>query len=105
MAQKTFARYWDFSIPSAEVRPTTISKVRTRFYGLKSLPADVLSPCYLLDCHRQVNTALQLLLMGTATVSPILPFDIAVPLQALQYVEARIYPFAALADGCATGGS
>jgi cardiolipin synthase len=26
--QKTFARYWDFSIPSAEVKPTQISKVR-----------------------------------------------------------------------------
>jgi cardiolipin synthase (CMP-forming) len=24
---KTFARYWDFSLPSAEVHPTTISKV------------------------------------------------------------------------------
>ncbi|KAJ2893983.1 hypothetical protein MKZ38_008045 [Zalerion maritima] len=26
---KTFARYWDFSLPSAEVRPTTISKYNT----------------------------------------------------------------------------
>ncbi|KAG0202802.1 hypothetical protein BGX28_004783 [Mortierella sp. GBA30] len=26
---KTFKRYWDFSIPSAEVRPTMISKVNT----------------------------------------------------------------------------
>ncbi|KAA1470188.1 hypothetical protein DENSPDRAFT_797349 [Dentipellis sp. KUC8613] len=43
---KTFQRYWDFSIPSAEVRPTTISKV---------------------------NTALQLFLMGATTVSPLLP--------------------------------
>ena len=25
--QRTFARYWDFSMPSAEVKPTTISKV------------------------------------------------------------------------------
>ena len=24
---KTFWRYWDFSLPSAEVKPTTISKV------------------------------------------------------------------------------
>ncbi|RPD52851.1 hypothetical protein L226DRAFT_495916 [Lentinus tigrinus ALCF2SS1-7] len=58
---KTFTRYWDFSIPSAEVRPTMISKV---------------------------NTALQLLLMGTATVSPILPVDISVPLGALQWIVA-----------------
>ncbi|EIW58595.1 cardiolipin synthase [Trametes versicolor FP-101664 SS1] len=60
-APKTFTRYWDFSIPSAEVRPTGISKV---------------------------NTALQLLLMGTATVSPILPLDIGLPLQALQVIVA-----------------
>ena len=26
---KTFARYWDFSLPSAEVRPTGISKLNT----------------------------------------------------------------------------
>ncbi|KAI0766965.1 CDP-alcohol phosphatidyltransferase-domain-containing protein [Trametes elegans] len=58
-APKTFTRYWDFSIPSAEVRPTGISKV---------------------------NTALQLLLMGTATISPILPVEISTPLTALQYV-------------------
>ncbi|CDO73313.1 hypothetical protein BN946_scf185008.g75 [Trametes cinnabarina] len=58
---KTWTRYWDFSIPSAEVRPTGISKV---------------------------NTALQLLLMGTTTISPILPFDIGLPLQALQWIVA-----------------
>ncbi|KAH9951076.1 CDP-alcohol phosphatidyltransferase-domain-containing protein [Amylocystis lapponica] len=55
---KTFSRYWDFSIPSAEVHPTTISKV---------------------------NTALQLLLMGFTTVSPLLPVDTSVALQALQW--------------------
>jgi cardiolipin synthase len=44
--EKTFQRYWDFSIPSAEVRPTTISKA---------------------------NTALQLLLLGSTTISPLLP--------------------------------
>ncbi len=26
---KTFARFWNFSLPSAEVHPTTISKVNT----------------------------------------------------------------------------
>lgn len=26
---RTFARFWDFSLPSAEVRPTTISKINT----------------------------------------------------------------------------
>lgn len=58
---KTFARYWDFSLPSAEVRPTTISKV---------------------------NTALQLLLMGTTTVSPLLPLDLGLSLQGLQCLVA-----------------
>ncbi|TFK53459.1 hypothetical protein OE88DRAFT_1655606 [Heliocybe sulcata] len=58
---KTWARYWDFSLPSAEVRPTTISKY---------------------------NTALQLLLMGTTTISPLLPADISLPLQGLQWVVA-----------------
>lgn len=43
---KTMARYWDFSLPSAEVKPTTISKV---------------------------NTALQLLLVGTAIALPVVP--------------------------------
>jgi cardiolipin synthase len=60
-APKTFARYWDFSIPSAEVRPTQISKI---------------------------NTALQLVLMAQATVTPILPVSLALPLEPLQWVVA-----------------
>ena len=43
---KTMRRYWDFSLPSAEVRPTEISKI---------------------------NTLLQLLLIGNAMVLPVLP--------------------------------
>lgn len=43
---KTMARYWDFSLPSAEVKPTEISKI---------------------------NTALQLVLVGTAIGLPVLP--------------------------------
>jgi cardiolipin synthase len=54
---KTFARYWDFGIPSAEVKPTQISKY---------------------------NTALQLVLMGVTTVSPLLTVDIGLGLQGLQ---------------------
>lgn len=42
---KTFARYWDFSLPSAEVHPTEISKI---------------------------NTLLQLLLIGSAMSLPVL---------------------------------
>ena len=43
---KTMARYWDFSLPSAEVHPTEISKI---------------------------NTFLQLLLIGNAMLLPVLP--------------------------------
>ncbi|KAL7008022.1 hypothetical protein EMMF5_002204 [Cystobasidiomycetes sp. EMM_F5] len=57
---KTFKRYWDFSIPSAEVKPTQISKY---------------------------NTFLQLVLMGVTTVSPLLPFDLGLGLTALQYEQ------------------
>ncbi|KAJ6619905.1 CDP-alcohol phosphatidyltransferase-domain-containing protein [Mycena sp. CBHHK59/15] len=56
---KTFSRYWDFSLPSAEIRPTNISKV---------------------------NTALQLLLMGASTVNPLVSMDLSVGLEALQWV-------------------
>lgn len=51
------ARYWDFGIPSAEVKPTQISKY---------------------------NTFLQLMLMGITTVSPLLGADISLGLQGLQ---------------------
>jgi len=63
---KTFARYWDFSLPSAEVRPTIISKY---------------------------NTALQLGLMGMTTVAPVIPsVDLSTPLGVMQYV----YPWIVL---------
>ncbi|KAJ6782909.1 hypothetical protein PWT90_04898 [Aphanocladium album] len=58
---KTFARYWDFSLPSAEVHPTTISKY---------------------------NTFLQLALVGVTTAAPILPFDLGQALTIMQYVVA-----------------
>ena len=54
---KTFMRYWDFSLPSAEVRPTTISKY---------------------------NTFLQLALMGLTTTAPVVPLDLDLPLALLQ---------------------
>lgn len=47
-APKTFMRYWDFSLPSAEVHPTTVSKY---------------------------NTFLQLLLLGSALALPVLTAD------------------------------
>ncbi|TEB36597.1 hypothetical protein FA13DRAFT_1705905 [Coprinellus micaceus] len=59
--QKTWSRYWDMGLPSAEVRPTMVSKV---------------------------NTALQLLLMGVTTTSPLLPIDLDLALQGLQWTVA-----------------
>ncbi|EGR44273.1 uncharacterized protein TRIREDRAFT_70703, partial [Trichoderma reesei QM6a] len=58
---KTFTRYWDFSLPSAEVRPTTISKY---------------------------NTFLQLALVGLTTAAPLLSVDLATTLTVMQYVVA-----------------
>lgn len=54
---KTFTRYWDFSLPSAEVRPTTISKY---------------------------NTFLQLALIGLTTAAPIIPYDLSSQLTIMQ---------------------
>lgn len=58
---KTFARYWNFSIPSAEVRPTTISKL---------------------------NTAAQLALMFATTVAPIAPAYLSAHLPGMQLLVA-----------------
>ncbi|KAI9855002.1 MAG: hypothetical protein M1824_006446 [Vezdaea acicularis] len=67
---KTLARFWDFSLPSAEVRPTTISKY---------------------------NTALQLALLGLAVARPLLEplvggaaplLDLRVLQDGLQYLVA-----------------
>ncbi|ELQ42136.1 phosphatidyl synthase [Pyricularia oryzae Y34] len=58
---KTFMRYWDFSLPSAEVRPTTISKY---------------------------NTFLQLALMGLTTTAPVVPYDLDGALAAMHWVVA-----------------
>ncbi|KAI0816663.1 CDP-alcohol phosphatidyltransferase-domain-containing protein [Xylaria sp. FL0064] len=58
---KTFTRYWDFSLPSAEVRPTTISKY---------------------------NTFLQLGLMGATMLTPVLAVDVGGAMTALQYIVA-----------------
>lgn len=54
---KTFTRYWDFSLPSAEVHPTTISKY---------------------------NTFLQLAMMGMTTMAPIVPYVGGMPLTVMQ---------------------
>ncbi|TNY19589.1 phosphatidyl synthase [Rhodotorula diobovata] len=58
---KTFTRYWDFSIPSASVHPTAISKY---------------------------NTFLQLVLVGSTTVAPLLPFELGTVLTGMQWLVA-----------------
>jgi len=58
---KTFSRYWDFSLPSAEVHPTTISKY---------------------------NTALQLALIGATTAMPLVTVDVTTAMTAMQYLVA-----------------
>lgn len=54
---KTFSRYWDFSLPSAEVHPTTISKY---------------------------NTVLQVGLIGLTTVAPVVAVDLTSTLNIMQ---------------------
>ncbi|CAH0043003.1 unnamed protein product [Clonostachys solani] len=58
---KTFSRYWDFSLPSAEVHPTTISKY---------------------------NTVLQVGLIGITTAAPLITADISSALTIMQYIVA-----------------
>ncbi|TGO88489.1 hypothetical protein BPOR_0159g00040 [Botrytis porri] len=58
---KTFSRYWDFSLPSAEVHPTTISKY---------------------------NTALQLGLIGATTALPLITWDVGIAMTGLKYLVA-----------------
>lgn len=60
-APKTFTRFWDFSLPSAQVKPSLISKY---------------------------NTFLQLALVGLTTVTPILPIDTTMPMFLLQWTVA-----------------
>lgn len=58
---KTMSRYWDFSLPSAEIKPTTISKV---------------------------NTALQLGLIGSTLALPVLPYELGMAMMGLQALVA-----------------
>jgi cardiolipin synthase len=47
---KTFMRYWDFSLPSAEVHPTTVSKYNT-FLQLVLLGSALALPVITMDSH------------------------------------------------------
>ncbi|KIY44937.1 hypothetical protein FISHEDRAFT_67198 [Fistulina hepatica ATCC 64428] len=70
---KTWARYWDFGIPSVEVTASMISKI---------------------------NTALQLALMGITTISPLLSFDIAEWLIMFQWVVGTTTVWSGLSYLC-----
>ncbi|KAK8246723.1 hypothetical protein HDK90DRAFT_406888, partial [Phyllosticta capitalensis] len=50
---KTFARYWDFSLPSAEVHPTSVSKINT-FLQLALIGLTLLFPVI---AHTAIATA------------------------------------------------
>ena len=71
---KTFSRYWDFSLPSAEVHPTNISKV-----WVSSQDSWLM----------KFNTLLQLILIGSCTIQPILVADISTYMTVLQYLLSR----------------
>ncbi|POV99785.1 hypothetical protein PSTT_13586, partial [Puccinia striiformis] len=75
---KTFARFWDFSLPSAQVTPTQISKVNKLdvFNLIYSMKLVILTLHY--------NTFLQLILVGLTTINPIIPMDIQTPMTILQ---------------------
>lgn len=77
-SQKTFSRYWDFSIPSAEVRPTLISKV----FRLVEFSTHSYSISF------QVNTTLQLVLMGSTMLSTIIPWNMQLALTMIQSVPS-----------------
>ncbi|KAI9832072.1 MAG: hypothetical protein M1826_002400 [Phylliscum demangeonii] len=72
---KTFRRYWDFSIPSAEVHPTRISKV---------------------------NTGLQLALLGACTAQPLLAPWLAPPNLSPSAVELLAWAMWAMQNIVAT---
>lgn len=71
ICKRTLKRYFDPSIPSAEVKPTQISKVRDHMRRIRK--TDI-----------QVNTALQLSLMGLTLINPLLPIPTTTGLAALQ---------------------
>lgn len=69
---KTFMRYWDFSIPSAEVHPTTISKYNTflqMMYVGWSLVNPVVLTAVAAEWSPYLNTGLSVLEYTTATTT------------------------------------
>ena len=76
-APKTFARYWDFSLPSAEVHPTTISKYNT-FLQLILLGATTALPLVSSDGHHLYINGLVPALEGADVGTAMMAFQILV---------------------------
>lgn len=57
---KTFSRYWDFSLPSAEVRPTSISKYNT-FLQLTLIAVTISQPFIECSMGLDINSFLRYL--------------------------------------------
>lgn len=92
---KTMARYWDFSLPSAEVYPTTISKVRSCKLLFATLLYSTLLYALLTSLSvLQLNTALQLGVVGACMAHPLISggADWDAALQAAQSVPPRPLP-------------
>ncbi|KAJ3343143.1 hypothetical protein HDU93_009693 [Gonapodya sp. JEL0774] len=62
---RTFARYWDFTLPSAEVRPTSISKINTALQ--LSLMGGSLAAAYL-EFQGWIGMDILRLVVGVTTV-------------------------------------
>ncbi|KAI9661742.1 MAG: hypothetical protein M1821_008981 [Bathelium mastoideum] len=76
-APKTFSRYWDFSLPSAEVHPTTVSKYNT-FLQLILLGATTALPLVSSDAHHLQLGGLVPLLEGADIGTAMTAFQILV---------------------------
>ena len=75
---KTFSRYWDFSLPSAEVHPTTVSKYNT-FLQLMLLGATTALPLVTGDGHHIQLNGLIPTLEGV---------DVGIAMRAFQFLVA-----------------
>ncbi|KXN72794.1 hypothetical protein CONCODRAFT_77638 [Conidiobolus coronatus NRRL 28638] len=64
---KTFTRYWDFSLPSVEVKPTQISKINT-FLQLGYVGTTLISSWWGITSH-PLLTSFQFLVGGTTIAS------------------------------------
>lgn len=84
---KTLARYWDFSLPSAEVRPTTISKYNT-FLQLVLMAATTAAPVLATAAAAETATTAAAGSLASAVAMLGGPWDLLPALAVMQYVVA-----------------